>query len=391
MRAVVAALAAVGVSALRPHVRLPTARRGTRSFAAPTVEYYIVDGTGEQRGPYAPAVLKEWWDGGHINERTYCFAADGSMSDWALLPEIAPLEGYVRSLLRDEPAAAAELDEVVIDTRAASAAQTLGERIQRGGVVVRVPQVASAAELQALLAAGVDACDAERERTGQTPETGRNRFSVSDKAAFSEDVVLRCEEILLRVIDYVDEQMPSVYDTLFRPGDEWAARQPPTASGGPPAGVPPIHLADTCPSLRELYMAGEFEWSEGEPAINVYTERGRFGAHKDHLALTVLIPLTSPADDFSGGGTGFWSMEAIGSGLDEGQEPEGEPAAVLKPPLGTALIFGGDVTHAGMPVETGLRSVMVASFSTRTPASPADRVNGLHSAQSSSSLREGMR
>ena len=37
MRAVtvVVALAAVGVSALRPHVRLPTARRGTRSFAAP--------------------------------------------------------------------------------------------------------------------------------------------------------------------------------------------------------------------------------------------------------------------------------------------------------------------------------------------------------------------
>ena len=138
-------------------------------------------------------------------------------------------------------------------------------------------------------------------------------------------------------------------------------------------------------------MAGEFEWSEGEPAINVYTERGRFGAHKDHLALTVLIPLTSPADDFSGGGTGFWSMESIGSGLDEGQEPEGPPVAVLAPPLGTALVFGGDVTHAGMPVETGLRSVMVASFSTRTPASPADRVNGLHSTQSSSSLREGMR
>ena len=53
---------------------------------------------------------------------------------------------------------------------------------------------------------------------------------------------------------------------------------------------------------------------------------------------------------------------------------------MLKPPLGSALVFGGDVTHAGMPVEQGVRSVLVASFSTRTPASPEDRVHGLQSA-----------
>ena len=50
---------------------------------------------------------------------------------------------------------------------------------------------------------------------------------------------------------------------------------------------------------------------------------------------------------------------------------------VLAPPAGTALIFGGDVTHAGMPVETGLRSVFVASFSTRTDASNPGRCHGL--------------
>ena len=33
-------------------------------------------------------------------------------------------------------------------------------------------------------------------------------------------------------------------------------------------------LQDACPSLRDLYMAGELEWSEGEPAINVYTAGG---------------------------------------------------------------------------------------------------------------------
>ena len=64
------------------------------------------------------------------------------------------------------------------------------------------------------------------------------------------------------------------------------------------------------------------------------------------------------------------------------------PSAVLKPALGTALIFGGDVHHAGLPVERGLRSVFVASFSTRTPSSAADRVNGLQPAATSGSLRE---
>ena len=85
------------------------------------------------------------------------------------------------------------------------------------------------------------------------------------------------------------------------------------------------------------------------------------------------------------------SDSLLGEMLDEfsGSEgkgelaPEGAPTVVLKPPLGSALVFGGDVTHAGMPVETGLRSVFVASFSTRTAASSEDRVYGLQSAPSS--------
>ena len=80
--------------------------------------------------------------------------------------------------------------------------------------------------------------------------------------------MLRCEEILLRVIDVVDEMIPSVYDELFKPCESWASRQPLTAQGDQPVDVPPLYLADTCPTLRDLYMAGELEWSEGEPAIN---------------------------------------------------------------------------------------------------------------------------
>ena len=108
------------------------------------------------------------------------------------------------------------------------------------------------------------------------------------------------------------------------------------------------------------------------------------------MALTVLIPLTAPTDDFTGGGTGFWArdkvlsdkalsdlMDEYGDALKSETVPEGAPTAVLTPKPGTALVFGGDVTHAGMPVKTGTRSVFVASFSTRTRASPAERTRGL--------------
>ena len=61
---------------------------------------------------------------------------------------------------------------------------------------------------------------------------------------------------MLRVLDRVDEEMPSVYETLFRPAADWADRQPLTAKGLVPNVVPPLHLTETCPSLRDLYMAG---------------------------------------------------------------------------------------------------------------------------------------
>lgn len=39
------------------------------------------------------------------------------------------------------------------------------------------------------------------------------------------------------------------------------------------------------------------------------------------------------------------------------------PQHVLKPPAGTAILFGGDVTHAGLPVLEGTRHLFVMSFS----------------------------
>ena len=57
--------------------------------------------------------------------------------------------------------------------------------------------------------------------------------------------------------------------------------------------------------------AGELEGSEGEPAINVYTAGGGFGAHKDHMALTFILPLTCPSQARGqlGGGAGWVALQ----------------------------------------------------------------------------------
>lgn len=272
-------------------------------------------------------------------------------------------------------------DEVWLNPGAMSFRESLAESIQKSDVVVCMPHLASEDELAGLLADGVAACDNQR----QWSADGKNRFCVADPVAFSQDTVFRCEELLLRVLDRIDEQLPSVYETLFRPSEEWIARQPVMADGARPSVSPPEHLADSCESLRDLYAAGELEWSEGEPAINVYTTQGGFGTHKDHMALTVLIPLTT---GFEGGGTGFWSAQDGMSAGDGEELPTGPPSKVIRPPLGTALVFGGDLAHAGMPVESGMRSVFVCSFSTRTDASREDRVAGLQGGSGVSALRE---
>lgn len=246
--------------------------------------------------------------------------------------------------------------------------KSLGEAIADGEAVLCIPEVADFEKCFDLLSAGLNACRMQ----GAEYSRGRIRFSVSDPTAFDGSTVLSCEIFLLRVLDYLDENVPSIYDTLFRPGEDWAWRQPLNAQLEQPS-VPPLdHLAETCGSLQELYLMGELEWSEGEPAINVYESSGYFGCHKDHLALTVFVPLTSPDHEFAGGGTGYWR-----GNRDVDEIPQTPPDLVLKPEKGAALVFGGDVTHSGIPVEEGYRSVFVCSFSTRTPASSPNRLHGL--------------
>jgi hypothetical protein len=252
---------------------------------------------------------------------------------------------------------------------------TLGQSLAEGEVVVCLPNVVTPEECQSLFQSALDARSRLVGSSGAA--RGRSRFSVSDPDAFDSSAVLKCDDILLRVLDYVDEYLPSVYDTLFWPGSEyWLDWQPLNAQGQVVKVAPDKELEERCDSLRELYMMGELEWSEGEPAINVYESGGYFGAHKDHLALTVLIPLTSPNDNFLGGGTGFWAGNRDTSEFI--QKQNNQPNVILKPPAGSALLFGGDVTHAGMPVDSGYRSVFVCSFSTKTAATSPDRLHGMN-------------
>ena len=82
--------------------------------------------------------------------------------------------------------------------------------------------------------------------------------------------------------------------------------------------------------------------------------------------LTVLIPLSTP-ESYEGGGTGgsVWSREARASGRWSDRKSDVPPSVVLRPERGTAILYGGTVPHAGMPVLHGCRAIFLASFSTK--------------------------
>ncbi|CAB9530677.1 expressed unknown protein (Partial), partial [Seminavis robusta] len=88
--------------------------------------------------------------------------------------------------------------------------QSLGEAIGAGEAVVCIPDVASREETLDLFQAGLNAVA----RRDEPAARGRSRFSVSDPEAFSSDVVLLCDEILCRVLDHLDDTIPSIFETL---------------------------------------------------------------------------------------------------------------------------------------------------------------------------------
>ena len=183
--------------------------------------------------------------------------------------------------------------------------------MHRHGRRAGLAQVASEAELEALLLSGLEACEAQRLRTGREPPPGgKDRFSVSDPLAFDSEVVLGCEELLLRVLDRVDEQLPSVYESLLSclPRGGWPASHSPHSGSRPPR-----RRLTTCKTRDPHGASSTWRASSSGPrgrASDQYMCTKQVATardHKDHLALTFILPHTRPTQRFLGGGTGFWS------------------------------------------------------------------------------------
>ena len=241
--------------------------------------------------------------------------------------------------------------------------ESIGEAIRQGASVVLVENVASPDECRALCEAASRSAQAHR-RSEQSKSAGVNpngnlvRLPIAaagERAkavgtpcaeALDAESSAMCERILLRVMASIDEHMPSVVASLFHGAADLEASR--------------------SPSLCELHASSALEYSSREPAINVYTAGGEFMPHMDHQSLTVLIPLSGADDEFTGGGTGFWSQDA------RGHRVEG-PTIVLRPKAASAMLFGGHVTHAGVPTLSGERVVRRLRSQTRGAAPNHDR------------------
>ena len=101
-----------------------------------------------------------------------------------------------------------------------------------------------------------------------------------------------------------------------------------------------------------------------EPVVSVYTAGGGLYPHEDLEALTVLIPL-SPDGAFTGGGTSFWPDGCARHPNDHPDcgTPTEAPRCVLKPPRGSAMLYGGGLLHSAAEVASGIRHIFVCSFS----------------------------
>jgi hypothetical protein len=233
--------------------------------------------------------------------------------------------------------------------------------MRRGDTALCLPNVVTAAELDMLVAWSAAAADSIRLADGKA-SSDRVRMHVAPMSADPTPTSACCDAILGRVLGVIDQQLPSVVETLFN-----------TASA----------TNSTLASLSELHADGDLQYSAREPAINVYyAPSGEFLPHQDHHSLTVLIPLSSAAGrrgrwlfqssfiagaaraffgpwlhadgppslhaggSFVGGGTGFWpkgshEREAVDSLFGNslfGNSLWEEPAVVLAPNAGTALL-----------------------------------------------------
>ena len=114
--------------------------------------------------------------------------------------------------------------------------------------------------------------------------------------------------------------------------------------------------------IRGCTPDSPLSYSAGEPAINVYYAGGDFRPHRDAQSFTLLVPLSSPSE-YEGGGTAFYEPTATPAEAVRGMAA---PIATLRPLAGTALLWGGELTHAAVAVTKGRRLVFVASATPRS-------------------------
>ena len=228
-----------------------------------------------------------------------------------------------------------------------------------------LPGIADAAECEALLNAGLQAAAKQEGSLWRRMSASAQEFTSNNKRSvgrtrvpigtLSRASAAMYSSTFAKVLTLVDEQIPSVaalIETSFHHEEDSRPRASSEAVSSSSSRTPP----SLKPSLASLHASGSLEFSAREPAINIYTAGGEFNAHTDRQTLTVLIYLTPP-ETCEGGGTGFWSQACA--------DCEAAPTAVIRPPAGTALVYGGRVPHAGMPVVSGRRAIFLGSFSQR--------------------------
>ena len=213
---------------------------------------------------------------------------------------------------------------------ATSPASCAAVAVAAGRSVMTVPGFMSDGERKILLQSAAETASWPEEQPAMEPlMPGRQRLHVPSRLNASAQAL--SEEILRRGLAFVQAHAPSMGETMLQ-----------------------CSAAD----LTDMPDDPGLEFSPGEPAVNVYTQGGEFKAHEDKRSLTILVLLSEP-DAFAGGGTAFWPPGS----QDQARRGEAPPAVTLKPPAGTAILFGGEVTHAAVPVKAGTRCVWVASFS----------------------------
>ena len=129
------------------------------------------------------------------------------------------------------------------------------------------------------------------------------------------------------------------------------------SAAAPPHGKTPLAVSEPSPlRLLRAHVA-----ALGGSALSVVKSPSHW-VPRHRLECSSSLPPKSPASHpiplLAVPGTGFWAQDSLGHRVEA-------PTAVLRPPAGTALLFGGHVTHAGIPVTAGERAVFVASFSAR--------------------------